>query len=115
MNVSDVEAPFAAINANYLQEADKPVEMYVFPDAAHIKWRPDQRFAIYRRNIQWLKFWLRGEVDADPVSPGQYERWFDLCDQHVKNVTLGNNNRHGRDMTYLAFCSNKEEGRAAND
>ena len=86
LNVSALEASMAAVNANYLLEADKPVEMYVFPDASHIKWRPDHRLAIYRRNIQWLKFWLQDQEVKDPVSPGQYERWHVMRSDHCSRM-----------------------------
>ena len=86
MNVLDMEAIGAIQHAGYLQEADKPVEMYIFPDAHHIKWRPDQRLAIYRRNIQWLKFWLQDAEVDDPVSPGQYDRWRAMRANHCANM-----------------------------
>ena len=60
--------------------------MYVFPDAHHNKWRPDQRLAIYRRNIQWLKFWLMNTEEDDPVSPGRYDRWRKMRDDHCANM-----------------------------
>jgi hypothetical protein len=40
-----------------------------------VKWQPAHRDAIYRRNLQWLLFWLKGEEAADPVDPDQYVRW----------------------------------------
>ena len=81
VHVSDHELlgsvePFAR-----LQDAGKPVEMYVFPDEYHLKWQPQHRLAIYRRNVQWLKFWLMDEEEDDPVSPGQYTRWRTMRDE----------------------------------
>jgi dipeptidyl aminopeptidase/acylaminoacyl peptidase len=58
-----------------LQELGKPVEMYVFPDEYHIKSQPQHRFNIYRRNVQWMQFWLQGVEDSNPVDPQQYDRW----------------------------------------
>jgi hypothetical protein len=58
-----------------LQESGKPVEMYVFPDEYHIKSQPQHRFNIYRRNVQWMQFWLQGVEDSNPVDPQQYDRW----------------------------------------
>ena len=69
-----------------LEDAGKAIEMHVFPDAHHIKWRPAQRLNIYRRNIQWMKFWLNGEAVDDPVDPDQYARWATLCRLHVDNL-----------------------------
>ena len=103
LNVPDYQAPFAAIEVALLKDAGKPVEMYIFSDEFHIKWRPDHRLAIYRRNIQWLKFWLKGEIDPDPVSPGQYERWLRLCRQHVANHASAGNTSSKR-LDHLRFC-----------
>ena len=58
-----------------LQDAGKAVEAYVFPDEHHIKWQPQHRLAVYRRNIQWFQFWLQGIEVADPVDAEQYARW----------------------------------------
>ena len=65
-----------------LKEAGKPIEMYVFPDEYHVKWQPKHRHNIYRRNVQWFNFWLRGVEDPDPVDPEQYARWRKLREQH---------------------------------
>ena len=88
INSSEQELLYAAGDVIRLKEAGMPVEMYVFPDGNHIKWRPDQRLAIYRRNIQWLKFWLQNEESEDPVSPGQYDRWQQLRHDHCARLNL---------------------------
>ena len=80
-NVSDMEFLPSVEQILRLQKAGRPVEMYVFPSEYHIKWQPQHRLAIYRRNVQWLKFWLMGVEESDPVSPGQYERWRKMRDQ----------------------------------
>lgn len=91
VNVSDQDFVSSVENITRLKSAGKPVELYVFPREYHIKWRPQHRLAIYRRNIQWLKFWLMGEMEPDPVSPDQYGRWISLCRQHVENLRTQNN------------------------
>lgn len=55
-----------------------PVEMYVFPDEAHVKVQPRHRLAVYRRNLEWFRYWLQGYVDSDPAKVEQYRRWDDL-------------------------------------
>ena len=55
--------------------AGQPVDMYVYPNESHLKWQPQHRLSVYRRNIQWFDFWLRGIEDTDPVNPQQYEHW----------------------------------------
>ena len=69
-----------------LYEAGKPIEMHVFPDEYHIKWQPIHRYNIYRRNIQWFKFWLQGEEVDDPVDPEQYARWRELRELRDANL-----------------------------
>ena len=51
-----------------------PSKCIVFSNEYHIKWQPVHRYNIYRRNIQWLKFWLQNEEADDPVDPEQYVR-----------------------------------------
>ena len=81
INTSDYEPSLSVESFVRLQDAGRPVEMYVFPDEFHIKWQPQHRLAMYRRNVQWLKFWLMGDEDDDPVSPGQYDRWRVMRDE----------------------------------
>lgn len=58
-----------------LSEAGAPVEMYAFPNEPHIKTQPRHKLAVYQRNLDWFRFWLLGEVDADPAKAEQYRRW----------------------------------------
>ncbi len=50
-------------------------ELHVFPFAAHIKALPRQKFAAYARNLDWFRFWLKGDIDPDPTKVVQYQRW----------------------------------------
>lgn len=62
----------------YLQ---KPVEFYLAPDfehGAHATQNPRQIVSIQQRCADWFDFWLRGNVDPDPVKSGQYLRWHEL-------------------------------------
>ena len=63
-----------------LKDKNKPVDMYRFPDAYHIKWQPAQKHAVYVRNIDWFNFWLRGVEDSDPAKADQYAHWRKLRD-----------------------------------
>lgn len=74
-NVSDRELLLTLEPYVALRTARRPVEMYVYPDAYHFKWRPAQRLAIYQRNIDWLNFWLR---DVEPGDPGIAARWREM-------------------------------------
>ncbi len=80
-NVSDTELLSMSENFARLKDSGKPVELYVYPGEWHIKWRPEHRLAVYRRNIQWLKFWLMDDEEDDPVSLGQYDRWREMREE----------------------------------
>ena len=78
INASDQEFLLATPVIAALQELNKPVDAYVYPNEHHLKWQPAHRFAIYRRNIQWFRFWLQGVEEANPVDPQQYKRWREM-------------------------------------
>ncbi|MEW9856671.1 Atxe2 family lasso peptide isopeptidase [Novosphingobium sp. M1R2S20] len=86
MNASRIDVPLLIQQADReyltaletyqaLREHDKPVDMYVFPDEYHHKWQPAHRLAVYARNLDWFRFWLKGETDNDPAKSEQYVRW----------------------------------------
>ena len=91
LQVADREYHLTLQTYHALLEAGKPVEMHVFPDEYHVKWQPAHREAVYRRNLQWFKFWLKGETADDPVDPAQYARWAALCAAHVDNLRAAAN------------------------
>ena len=85
-NVDRIHAPLLinAPDSEYLlslplyaamRDRKKPVEMWVYPDEYHIKIQPKQRYAVYERNLDWFRFWLKGEEDPNPGKREQYERW----------------------------------------
>lgn len=58
-----------------LKRAGKPAEMVVFADELHIKYQPAHKRASYERNLDWYRFWLKGEEDGAPAKAQQYRRW----------------------------------------
>ena len=58
-----------------LSNTTTPVEMYAFPDEAHIKIQPRHQFTVYRRNLDWFRYWLQNHVDPDPTLATEYRRW----------------------------------------
>jgi dipeptidyl aminopeptidase/acylaminoacyl peptidase len=60
-----------------LREAQRPVELIVFPGEHHMKWQPAHRLALYRRNIAWFMFWLTGDAPGD-VAPSELSRWQEM-------------------------------------
>jgi hypothetical protein len=63
------------------KDAKKPIEVYVFPGEYHIKWQPRHKLAVAERTVDWFRFWLKGEEDADPARADQYERWRRMRDE----------------------------------
>jgi dipeptidyl aminopeptidase/acylaminoacyl peptidase len=75
-----------------LRESKKPVEMFIYADELHIKNQPKHRYEIYERNVDWMKFWLKGEEDPDPAKAEQYKRWRELRKLQEKNQTTAPTN-----------------------
>jgi len=86
LQVADQEAYVTMANYNALQDAGKPVEMYIYPDEYHVKWQPAHKYLVYRRNLDWFNFWLRGVEDPAPEKAGQYKRWRKLRELHKANL-----------------------------
>ena len=84
LNASDSEFLLDVQAATKMRAAGNPLELHVFPNEFHIKKQPIHRLNIYRRNIQWFKFWLQAEEVDNPVDLHQYARWQkmrnDLCE-----------------------------------
>lgn len=58
-----------------LKRAGKPVELFGFADEIHIKYQPVHKHAVYARNLDWYRFWLKGEEDPAPEKQDRYTRW----------------------------------------
>lgn len=58
-----------------LREQRTPTEMYLYPDAYHLKWRPLQVLASQERGIAWIDYWLRGVEVEDTRDPDRFTRW----------------------------------------
>lgn len=58
-----------------LDELHRPFELFVFPNEHHVKQQPAHRLAIYRRNLDWFDFWLRGVSSEDPDRAEDLKRW----------------------------------------
>ncbi len=84
--VADSELSHALFDHVLLADEGHPVEMYVYPDELHVKWQPIHRYNIYRRNLDWFRFWLQGALSINPVDPLQYERWRSLCRRYIDNL-----------------------------
>ena len=66
-----------------LRRQYRPVEMIVFPAGAHALSRPSERMISLQGNVDWYRFWLKGEKRSELVVPTetaaslkeQYARW----------------------------------------
>jgi dipeptidyl aminopeptidase/acylaminoacyl peptidase len=58
-----------------LQDAARPVDMIYFPLGAHNLLKPVERIASQEGNVDWFRFWLKGEEDTNPQKVDQYQRW----------------------------------------
>lgn len=66
-----------------LRRQYRPVEMINFPKGAHALARPMERMISLQGNVDWYRFWLKGERRSEPVIPTetaqslteQYARW----------------------------------------
>ncbi len=84
-NISDAEVLAARQDLVAMEEYGKPFESYVFPEESHTKWQPSHLYNIWRRNVQWLQFWLQDKEVSDPVDPRQYARWRELKNMQEEN------------------------------
>jgi dipeptidyl aminopeptidase/acylaminoacyl peptidase len=62
-------------------------ETHIFPYAPHIKVEPRQKLAAYERNLDWFRYWLKGEIDPAPDKAGQYQRWAKLLPAATPDAT----------------------------
>jgi dipeptidyl aminopeptidase/acylaminoacyl peptidase len=66
----------------------KPVDLIYFPNGQHILQKPAERLGSQQGNVDWFRFWLKGEEDADPAKAKQYTLWRQLRNQSLSE------NRH---------------------
>jgi dipeptidyl aminopeptidase/acylaminoacyl peptidase len=64
----------------------KPVDLIYFPLGDHLLQKPLERMASQQGNVDWFRFWLKGEEDHDSSKRNQYGRWRKMREQlHSKN------------------------------
>jgi hypothetical protein len=54
-----------------LRRQYKPVEMVVIPGGAHALARPGERMLSLQGNVDWYRFWLKGEEREEPLLAGE--------------------------------------------
>ena len=75
MNAADSEFLIDLSVFTSLKELGKPVELYIYANELHRKNQPKHRYEIYDHNLDWFRYWLKGEEDPNVGKKGQYERW----------------------------------------
>jgi dipeptidyl aminopeptidase/acylaminoacyl peptidase len=78
VNASDSEYIANLSLITSLQQLQRPVDLFVYPDELHVKNWPRHRYKIYERNLDWYRFWLKGEEDPAPSKSQQYKHWREL-------------------------------------
>ncbi|WP_428508906.1 alpha/beta hydrolase family protein [Roseateles sp.] len=66
-----------------LRRQYRPVELLMIPGGAHALARPSERMISLQGNVDWYRFWLKGEQREELIVPGettaslkeQYQRW----------------------------------------
>jgi dipeptidyl aminopeptidase/acylaminoacyl peptidase len=65
-----------------LRRQYKPVEMLVIPEGTHLLSRPSERMISLQGNVDWYRFWLKGEERGERLAheteeslAAQYTRW----------------------------------------
>jgi hypothetical protein len=58
-----------------LRRLGKPAELVRYTYGQHILEKPLERFSSMHRQVDWLTFWLKDEMDPAPSKKNQYQRW----------------------------------------
>ena len=61
----------------------KPVDLVYFPLGDHLLQKPLERLASQQGNVDWFRFWLKGEEDPDPSKRQQYASWRRMREQPI--------------------------------
>jgi dipeptidyl aminopeptidase/acylaminoacyl peptidase len=56
----------------------RPVDLIMLQPGTHAMTNPTQRLTSETINVDWFRFWLKGEEDSDPAKAEQYVRWREL-------------------------------------
>ena len=71
-----------------LRRQYKPAEMVFFPAGSHGLMTPSERMISLQGNVDWFRFWLKGEERSEPFLWGesdetlkeQYRRWREMAE-----------------------------------
>ena len=96
-----IESYGVPIYSNYdiyalLRRQFKPVEMVLIPGGTHSLSMPSERMVSLQGNLDWYRFWLKGEARTEPFLPGetvtslkaQYAAWRQMETMKAANDKL---------------------------
>jgi hypothetical protein len=58
-----------------MRHLGKPVEVAIFNGSAHVHIQPLHRLASMQLAVDWMRFWLKGEENADPEHADRNTHW----------------------------------------
>lgn len=58
-----------------LRRHGRPAEYVYYPTGQHVLAKPREQLNSQGGNVDWYRFWLKGEEDPDPRKAEQYQRW----------------------------------------
>jgi dipeptidyl aminopeptidase/acylaminoacyl peptidase len=67
-----------------LKLQNKPVDMVYLPLGQHVLQNPAERIASEQGDVDWFRFWLKGEKDHDPAKRDQYDRWESMQTEYLQ-------------------------------
>ncbi|MEJ1961312.1 MAG: hypothetical protein WDO56_07115 [Gammaproteobacteria bacterium] len=68
-----------------LRRLNKPTDLFIMGTREHVVSGPGVRIAVQGNTVDWFRFWLKDEEDADPAKADQYARWRLMRDQQKAN------------------------------
>jgi dipeptidyl aminopeptidase/acylaminoacyl peptidase len=78
-----------------LNELNKPVELYYYPNEQHQVDHPVARIASLQRNVDWFRFWLQDYRRPAPEDPEQYARWELMRSEQLRKPDHGDSAARG--------------------
>ena len=80
-----------------LNELNKPVELYYYPNEQHQVDHPVARIASLQRNVDWFRFWLQDYRRPNTEDQDQYARWELMRSEQLKKPDHGDSAARGGD------------------
>lgn len=74
-----------------LRSVQSRVDWFEYPSEGHMKVSPANKWWIFQRNLDWFRFWLKGEEDQASAKQPQYALWRKFRDaEHTKDGSVQN-------------------------